>query len=93
MNLSYPCYEFLALSLLVFIALMENDVETNKEESQQIDNSETSVLADPSKLYEYWMEWEEGKTPPGRVISNLKKGGMHNLLEKLVEAASSQNES
>lgn len=41
--------------------------------------------AEPTKLLEYWMEWETGKTPPGRVISNLKTGGMRELLETLVE--------
>jgi hypothetical protein len=42
--------------------------------------------AEPTKLLEYWMEWEEGETPPGRVISNLKTAGMRELLEALVEA-------
>jgi hypothetical protein len=42
--------------------------------------------AEPTKLLEYWMEWEEGGTPPGRVISNLKTAGMRELLEALVEA-------
>ncbi len=41
--------------------------------------------AEPTKLLEYWMEWETGKTPPGRVISNLKNGGLRVLLETLVE--------
>ncbi len=41
--------------------------------------------AEPTKLLEYWMEWETGATPPGRVISNLKHGGMRELLETLVE--------
>lgn len=41
--------------------------------------------AEPTKLLEYWMEWEKGETPPGRVISNLKTGGLRELLEKLVE--------
>ncbi len=34
-----------------------------------------------------WMEWERGETPPGRVISDLKKGGMRDLLESLAAAA------
>jgi hypothetical protein len=38
---------------------------------------------DPNKLLAYWMEWEKGETPPGRVISNLKTGGMRELLESL----------
>ena len=29
------------------------------------------------------MEWERGETPPGRVMSNLKTGGMRDLLEDL----------
>lgn len=38
---------------------------------------------DPSKLLDAWMEWERGETPPGRVISNLKTGGLRDLLEGL----------
>jgi hypothetical protein len=44
------------------------------------------VVAEPSKLLQYWMEWEDGETPPGRVISNLKKAGLKDLLEALVDA-------
>jgi hypothetical protein len=44
------------------------------------------VVAEPTKLLEYWMEWERGDTPPGRVISNLKTAGMKDLLEALVDA-------
>lgn len=40
---------------------------------------------DPTKLLAAWMEWEHGETPPGRVISNLKLGGLRELLEALVE--------
>ena len=29
------------------------------------------------------MEWERGDTPPGRVMSNLKTGGLRDLLEDL----------
>jgi hypothetical protein len=32
------------------------------------------------------MEWETGETPPGKVISNLKTGGLPDLLRDLVEA-------
>ena len=39
---------------------------------------------DPQKLLAQWMEWERGETPPGRVMSNLKTGGMRQLLETLV---------
>lgn len=39
---------------------------------------------DPAKLLASWMEWEKGETPPGRVISNLKTGGLREVLEALV---------
>lgn len=42
---------------------------------------------DPRKLLDQWMEWERGETPPGRVIANLKTGGLRDLLEQLVDAA------
>lgn len=42
---------------------------------------------DPQKLLEYWMEWERGETPPGRVLSNLKTHGMRELLDELASAA------
>jgi hypothetical protein len=49
---------------------------------------------DPQKLLAHWMEWERGETPPGRVMSNLKTGGMRELLEALVtQAAGSGAES
>ncbi|HVF73502.1 MAG TPA: hypothetical protein VM938_00530 [Acidimicrobiales bacterium] len=41
---------------------------------------------DPEKLLAYWMEWEKGETPPGRVISNLKLGGLREMLEATIEA-------
>ena len=41
---------------------------------------------DPTKLLEAWMEWERGETPPGRVMSNLKTGGLRELLEQLTAA-------
>lgn len=42
---------------------------------------------DPTKLLEAWMEWERGDTPPGRVMSTLKTGGLRILLEALAAAA------
>ena len=39
--------------------------------------------ADPAKLLAFWMEWEKGETPPGRVMANLKTGGLRELLEAL----------
>jgi hypothetical protein len=44
---------------------------------------------DPTKLLAYWMEWEKGETPPGRVISNLKTAGLRELLEALVAEVAS----
>ena len=41
---------------------------------------------DPTKLLEAWMEWERGETPPGRVMSTLKTGGLRDLLEQLVSS-------
>lgn len=43
---------------------------------------------DPAKLLGYWEEWERGETPPGKVMSNLKTGGMPELLKSLLEDAS-----
>ena len=41
---------------------------------------------DPAKLLAHWMEWERGETPPGRVMSSLKTGGLRELLEALASA-------
>lgn len=38
---------------------------------------------DPKKLLEYWMEWERGEQTPGRVLANLKTGGLREVLEHL----------
>lgn len=46
---------------------------------------------DPVKLLAYWMEWERGETPPGRVISNLKIAGLREILEQLATAAGGTN--
>ncbi len=40
---------------------------------------------DPEKLLAAWMEWERGETTPGRVMANLKTGGLPELLRALVE--------
>jgi hypothetical protein len=45
---------------------------------------------DPVKLLSQWMEWEKGETPPGRVMANLKTGGLRDLLEALAAAAKEQ---
>jgi hypothetical protein len=41
---------------------------------------------DPARLLSFWMEWEKGETPPGRVLSNLKTAGLRELLEATVTA-------
>ncbi len=43
---------------------------------------------DPQKLLEHWMEWERGETTPGRVMADLKTGGLRDVLEHLAEQAS-----
>lgn len=43
---------------------------------------------DPAKLLAHWMEWEKGETPPGRVMSNLKTGGLREVLEALAAGTS-----
>jgi hypothetical protein len=42
---------------------------------------------DPQKLLAHWMEWERGETPPGRVLANLKTGGLRDVLEDLAAVA------
>jgi hypothetical protein len=46
----------------------------------------THPAADPAKLLAQWMEWERGDESPGRVIANMKTGGLRELLESLVAA-------
>ena len=38
---------------------------------------------DPQTLLAEWMKWERGEIEPGRLIANLKKEGMRELLENL----------
>lgn len=42
---------------------------------------------DPASLLEEWMQWERGELEPGRLIANLKKGGMKEVLEALAANA------
>jgi hypothetical protein len=42
---------------------------------------------DPRKLLDEWMEWERGEATPGRVMANLKTGGIRDLLEALAAEA------
>jgi hypothetical protein len=43
--------------------------------------------ADPAKLLASWMEWEKGENTPGRVMADLKTGGLRDVLEHLASAA------
>ncbi|MBA2750820.1 MAG: hypothetical protein H0U41_01090 [Actinobacteria bacterium] len=47
---------------------------------------ENRPAPDPEKLLAFWLEWERGDTPPGRVLANLKTGGLRDLLESTVAA-------
>ena len=42
---------------------------------------------DPSKLLEFWRAWEHDDVLPGQVVSNLKKGGIRDVLDGLAEPA------
>ncbi len=44
------------------------------------------VPADPVKLLASWMEWERGEMSPGKVLAELKRGGMRQLFEDLILA-------
>ena len=41
---------------------------------------------DPEKLLAAWMQWERAELPPGRVMADLKRGGLRQLLESTVQA-------
>ncbi len=45
--------------------------------------------ADPAKLLASWMEWEKGETTPGRVMADLKTGGLREVLEHLASQSAS----
>lgn len=38
---------------------------------------------DPAKLLASWMEWERGENTPGRIMADLKTGGLREVLEHL----------
>lgn len=42
---------------------------------------------DAAKLLSIWTKWEKGEESPGRILADLKNGGMAKLLEYAVEAA------
>ncbi|MEY2419162.1 MAG: hypothetical protein QOG90_1842 [Actinomycetota bacterium] len=41
---------------------------------------------DPQNLLDEWMKWERGEIEPGRLLANLKKAGMRDVLEDLAAA-------
>lgn len=40
---------------------------------------------DPVKLLDIWMRWERGDETPGRVMADLKIGGLREVLEHLAD--------
>ena len=42
---------------------------------------------DPVKLLDIWMRWERGDETPGRVMADLKTGGLREVLEHLADPA------
>jgi hypothetical protein len=44
----------------------------------------------PAKLLDIWMEWERGEATPGRVLADLKIGGLRDILEHLASTAEDQ---
>jgi len=50
-----------------------------------------TLVPDPAKLLAQWNEWERGEVEPGRLLANLKTGGLPDLLAALAgdEAADS----
>lgn len=56
-------------------------------------NMEDRPPPDPAKLLVQWMEWETGENTPGRVMANLKTGGLPELLKSLADAATEPGDS
>ena len=46
---------------------------------------EDRLSMNPAKLLMSWMEWETDEAPPGRVMANLKTGGLGEPLESMVD--------
>ncbi len=42
---------------------------------------------DPAKLLASWREWGDEEVLPGQVMSNLKKGGLRDVLEGFADPA------
>ncbi len=43
-------------------------------------------VADVAKLLAAWQEWETGEQSPGRVLADLKKAGLPDVLTELIES-------
>ena len=41
---------------------------------------------DLSKLLAAWQEWETGEQTPGRVLADLKKSGLGDVLNQLIDS-------
>ena len=42
-------------------------------------------VPDIAKLLAAWQEWERGEESPGRVLADLKKAGLADVLAQLIE--------
>jgi hypothetical protein len=47
---------------------------------------------DPAKLLTSWEAWETGERPPGKVMSELKTGGLPDLLRQLADIAAADGD-
>lgn len=41
---------------------------------------------DLSKILTAWEEWEKGEQNPGKVLTNMKTAGLHEILRELSES-------
>ena len=54
--------------------------------SEATDSGHFRPARDAAKLLAAWMDWEKGRETPGRVMADLKKGGLREVLEELAGA-------
>lgn len=50
--------------------------------------SENTSAPDPEKLLGYWNEWEQGNATPGKLLADLKRAGLPDLLQSLSDKQS-----
>ena len=66
---------------------LSNPEVSDPDSSATVNEPMVRPAPDPIKLLAAWNEWENGETPPGRVIANLKIAGMREMLEALAAQA------